>query len=493
MPIKIVSLPAVVALICILSGCEAAKLVKAVVLLPISVTDQILGTHLKKDINESLSTKPTVKENTTEKITSNAVRKQTKENKRKKKKTKEKYITKTKDRKLTIPPKFNIKTGTVYWGDNINTSIYILSASKKYTKRYSNDWRYALSYCSNLKNLYYIDCIQNKIGNLYSKDIFEIADILFELKINEEKEWYTNKKVSLKSLPTLKKGEFETTDAFNKRNKKQKEEIGVHNKISIKKFTIHKNSKLKEIEINRNNPTYKKEVYLKIIQKLLYIKYEFPALKSVHYNADRQFFTARLYSKNKKINKTIRIPVKRKYAKVFKELLLRVRSTPVIEFSISNNKLIFNSVKQLNEPKYSVEKKEFYECYKVVHFINFIKRHPNSPFVIKAKKEINTINKKNKEKKERIKSAGIRKEQDRKRKDKSYANKKYIGDKVCKDGTTAIILPITITAYVERVNGNKVQLRISDTEGTFPHYNGVTLTKHSLIWDDYYTWYKCNY
>ncbi len=57
----------------------------------------------------------------------------------------------------------------------------------------------------------------------------------------------------------------------------------------------------------------------------------------------------------------------------------------------------------------------------------------------------------------------------------------------------ALFLSITITAYVENVSGDNIQLRIADTEGTTPNVKGVSLYKNTLIWDDYTNWYKCDY
>jgi len=387
---------------------------------------------------------------------------------------------------------YNIRSGSVYWGEDDEAPL-IIHRNKYKIRNGNNDWYYALSYCSNLRKNYYTNCIQNKIENLYNKNIFSIADILFKIRMKEDEIYFSSQVPELKKSKVVKKGEFETTSQFEDRLVKEREQTRKYNDDAIKKLDIYKNNKLKELNENRKDYKYKDKVYLGIIKKILYIKYRYPKIDNIKYNADGEYLSARLYSVNKKYNENINIPVKIKYAKVFKELLLKVRSNPVIEFRVLNNKLIFDNVKQLNNPEFSVEKKEFYECYKINHFHNFIKKYPNSVFVSKAKEEINAINQKNQKKLESRKSAEISEKNNRKRKDKSYSDEKYIGDKVCKDGTTAIILPITITAYVERINGNKIQLRISDTEGTSPYYNGVTLTRNSLVWDNYYTWYRCNY
>ncbi|NPA73513.1 MAG: hypothetical protein GXO12_02265 [Epsilonproteobacteria bacterium] len=74
---------------------------------------------------------------------------------------------------------------------------------------------------------------------------------------------------------------------------------------------------------------------------------------------------------------------------------------------------------------------------------------------------------------------------------RAYLARKRVGDKVCKDGRVALFLNITMKGYVERVRGNSIQIRIADTEGTTPYYNGVRLYPDKVIWDNYTEWRKC--
>ncbi len=67
-----------------------------------------------------------------------------------------------------------------------------------------------------------------------------------------------------------------------------------------------------------------------------------------------------------------------------------------------------------------------------------------------------------------------------------------IGDKVCMTGRMALILEITITGYVEDVRNGRLKIRIADTQGTTPHYKGVSLSPGVIIWDDPSGWYLCN-
>jgi hypothetical protein len=103
--------------------------------------------------------------------------------------------------------------------------------------------------------------------------------------------------------------------------------------------------------------------------------------------------------------------------------------------------------------------------------------------------------KKNREKeaKLRAKKEEKRRQEQKAREQKAYMAKKHKGQKVCKDGRMALFLNITITAYVEGLNGDSIKLRIVDTEGTTPNYNGVSLYRDTIIWDKYYNWKDCSF
>ena len=120
-----------------------------------------------------------------------------------------------------------------------------------------------------------------------------------------------------------------------------------------------------------------------------------------------------------------------------------------------------------------------------------IKRYPNQKnkklFVAYQKEQARIA----KAKEEARKRAEIRKRKQEEALRKAYMARKYVGEKVCKDGRVALFLNITMSAYVESVRGDSIQLRIVDTEGTTPNYKGVSLYPNKIIWDKYYEWRKC--
>ena len=343
-------------------------------------------------------------------------------------------------------------------------------------------------------------------------DISVLAQAMFDEYKKKSSILTLNQKPTKLDYPSLKKGEFETTEQFNLRVQKEKEKIDAQNVQNLKNW---ENQVLQQKEKYEKKLAYIEEnsetIYLEYLQKAMHIKYGNPKISSLNYDADKQLFDIVIDSSRGKYHQNVQVPVKLEYAKKFKDLLSVKDFQPTIEFLVQNNDLIFQGIKEIKNPETLVEENEYKNAYNiknkeqsVVALKQFIAKYPRSSFktladqrVIKLEDEIKIA--KEKAEQERLKREADAQERAKKqkaaqeRKEASYFAKKNIGDKVCKDGTTALILSITITAYVENVNGNNIQLRIADTQGTTPHYNGVSLYKNTLIWDDYRSWYNCNY
>jgi hypothetical protein len=96
-----------------------------------------------------------------------------------------------------------------------------------------------------------------------------------------------------------------------------------------------------------------------------------------------------------------------------------------------------------------------------------------------------------KERQEAAKRARLAEQKRQEALQKAYMAHKYVGQKVCKDGRVSLFLNITMSGYVEDVRGENIEIRIANTEGTTPYYNGVTLYPNKIIWDKYYEWRAC--
>lgn len=383
--------------------------------------------------------------------------------------------------------------------------IYVKSSNVDEYQRLKKDTKYRSGFG---QSRVYAMCTTDEI----KEDITVLAQQMFNEYQKQNQVLNLEKKPVQVAYPAFKKGEFETTEQFNLRVQKEKEKVDAQNIQNIKnwesKVEQQKEKHKGRLEYIQNNT---ESIYLEFLQKAMHIKYANPKITSVNYDADKQLFNIVIDSVKGNYHQNVQVPVKLQYAQKFKDLLSAKDFQPTVEFLVQNNKLLFQGIKEIKNPETLVEESEYKKAFNVkgkeesvVALKQFISKYPNSTFKALAQDRVEKLEaeirvakekaaqeraKREVEAKEREKRAQAAKE----RKQASYYAKKSVGDKVCKDGTTALILSITITAYVENVNGNNIQLRIADTEGTTPYYNGVSLYKNTLIWDDYSSWYNCNY
>ncbi|NPA73464.1 MAG: outer membrane protein assembly factor BamD [Epsilonproteobacteria bacterium] len=387
-----------------------------------------------------------------------------------------------------------------------------------------------------------------KIPILIRKPNAKYDDIIFKSGYSPEKKLslLTSKltsealKVSKKSItkpkkiPHIKpkklvKGEFEKSKDFKKRVLEYQAKIERENRLIDEKNKTNLQKYQEELKKEEANYRQKTSLFSNASQiaktanlmagKAMRMIFGDPKFSDIRYDADKEVFNATLYSSSNGFEKKIVIPVPIKRAKKFKEDILNDKLIPSVTFLVKNGKLYFDSVKIISNDakikkalelaknidtpkaykefikeypsgKYTKEAKRllkdtlirdsYQRASSIEELEKFIKRYPNSKYTKKAKNKIKKIKaKKAKQAKKREKLLSL------------YRAKKHIGDTVCKDGTTALVLNITIKAFVEGVSGDRIKLRISDTEGTTPYYNGVRLYKGSIIWDKYDNWYRC--
>jgi hypothetical protein len=75
---------------------------------------------------------------------------------------------------------------------------------------------------------------------------------------------------------------------------------------------------------------------------------------------------------------------------------------------------------------------------------------------------------------------------------KGFSQKKQIGQQVCMYGNS-LFEGVEVKAFVENINGNKIQLRITNLDSIYKEkiYKGNKIKKGSVIWDYYYNWGEC--
>ncbi len=380
---------------------------------------------------------------------------------------------------------------------------YFLYDGKKYD--YSNDKSHKVE-CSGGEAVYVFDRITENIFTFSRKKYINTSYIqTIEAKVNN----YIFKPVKpLEIKPkSLTRGEFEKTADFEKKKEQEQKRVAALNQkqqeeYQLKIKELDRSVNLAQMEYDKQVAHNKKESTIKntaneVVNRAVNMVFGDPRFKNLKYDADKEVFNATLYSTLNDFSMPVKISVPIDNAKKFKEKLLDKRLILSVDFKIVNDKLTFANVAAVtNEIKQKQDFKAAKEKNTIVAYKNYLEYHANAPQAKRARQAIADIKEQHRvrelNRKKEAEARAQRAEERRQQEIKAYMKTKHVGDQVCKSGFTALILPITIRAYVEKVNGDNMQLRISDTEGTSPHYNGVTLYKNTLIWDKYHEWKHCN-
>lgn len=215
---------------------------------------------------------------------------------------------------------------------------------------------------------------------------------------------------------------------------------------------------------------------------------EFPRYRKYHFFADRLI----MLNNTPAFQTKLIFPVDKKYAGTFKTIVLSKTFRPKVRFENGGKKVVVDAFKT---PDLLVMKQLYDDAGEDLDALKrYVATYPESPLVGKARKKIAAIEQKERERAARL--AAEKKEREAKaarraaRERKAYQAKKQRGDLVCMNGKM-FLLSITVKGYVENISGDKIQIRIADTEGTTPRYKGVSLRQNTIIWDDYYRWKRC--
>jgi hypothetical protein len=190
------------------------------------------------------------------------------------------------------------------------------------------------------------------------------------------------------------------------------------------------------------------------------------------------------------------VPVKLSFAKKFKQLLLSENFHPTVVFELADGKLHPLGIDEIKDPELLVMENAYEKSHGNEEALkHFISKYKASSLASKAQEELAGLQEQKalqiqKEIKNQ-KEEALRKKQRDDAIYEAYHTRKKIGDKVCMEGKILLFMTVEITGYVESVKNNKIQIRIADTKGQSPNYNGVTLRQDTIIWDDYYRWKVC--
>jgi hypothetical protein len=72
--------------------------------------------------------------------------------------------------------------------------------------------------------------------------------------------------------------------------------------------------------------------------------------------------------------------------------------------------------------------------------------------------------------------------------------RKSLGDSVCLTGRIGLgLVKVKVKGFVEQVSGDRIQIRIADTQGQAVSYQGASLWQNTILWDSYGNWIDCSY
>lgn len=332
-------------------------------------------------------------------------------------------------------------------------------------------------------------CVLSKtlsFGELYEK--------VFLYTINEKIDTSLPVK-PVKNTPSIKKGEFEKTIDFEKRKteilRKAEDDYknryaNYMNNLAIRKEEIAEQKRRIPIAYETRKEAYK---------KAFLIYYGAPYISDIDYDADKESFLYTLVFNGKKYELNQAVPIS--YARKFKKISNSNDFSPTIMISANGKDFKVEGVKEFLNPVALVQKNELDAAFgSIGQLVLFINKYPDSEFATLAKNRKNKlVEEQEKRKKQEIERALARKQAEARKANErrqAYAMRKSVGTKVCMTGNMAFgLINPTVSGYVENVNNERIEIRIADTEGATPNYNGVTLHQGTVIWDNYQSWYKC--
>lgn len=306
--------------------------------------------------------------------------------------------------------------------------------------------------------------------------------------------------------PDVVKDEFETSSTYEQRRlslirkwEDKNNAIELHNKDLMRQYDISldiadQDYKAQEELFSKNN--YREVVYKKAVEVAIRKVLGKPYFKNLKYDADSQLMRATVFSARYPQfyrQASFFVPIKK--ARSFKDDLILGKIIPLVvldnDYNIASVEAVTNKDKIALDFVLSKNKNT------VVSFNEFIAKYPSSSQAKVASKKIAQLKEQARkaelERKKRIEKEEKRRKAEKQAEREAYLAKKHVGDSVCKPGRVAFgLIGITISAFVERVDSNRVQLRISSTEGQSIHYNGTLLRNGNLIWDSYDEWKRCN-
>ena len=238
--------------------------------------------------------------------------------------------------------------------------------------------------------------------------------------------------------------------------------------------------------------------YVAALSEAMTMMYGDPVLADFKYDADKQTFSGTLKSGKGAFSRMIEISVPLNKAAKMKEQLTDTSLTAQITFQAKGAELAFAKLDIIDNV---IKQQQEFALAKNINTIEayekFIKQNPSAPQVAQAKQSLAAL--------QAARLAAIERERQSQHEEAaeeaaharakaaSYSKRKHSGERVCLNGSAAFgLVHFTVTGYVEQVSGNRIQIRISDTQGQSARYNNVDLYQNTVLWDNFNQWRACD-
>jgi hypothetical protein len=310
----------------------------------------------------------------------------------------------------------------------------------------------------------------------------------------------------VKSLSPLTKDEFETSAAFEKRVSTAEEmlqrenaEISRRNARLMAEYDRELNLAEQQYESDSKwmkDPAYRLRTLREMQRSVVQGTLGKPYFRDVQYDADSQMMQGTVYSlRSPKFEQRFRISVPLNQAKAFKANLLDGKLIPVVH--LDENLSIVSVEAVGNEKRAELDYKAALESKAIKPLEEFIGKYADSRFVKAARQEIGKLEQEQRAAEKRARDeAQLRQaalDRQRNAEAQAYAARKQVGEQVCRPASLAFgLVNVTVRAFVEQVERDKIRLRISSTEGQTLHLNGARLDQGTIIWDQFSEWKSCN-
>lgn len=310
----------------------------------------------------------------------------------------------------------------------------------------------------------------------------------------------------LPSQPVVSKDEFETTAAFEQRKQREQDawrtrsrQIEQSNAARLLEYDQQMNAAEQVYRTQlaqANSDAGKARAYQDALSQAVSAVLGKPYFRDLRYDADTQQMHGVVFSaRMPEFARPVVFPVPLAQARSFKDDLLENKLVPQVQIDQGLNVLAVNAVS--NDKKIALDFESAKGQSTVKGYQDFMAKYPQAPQIKAAMAGIAKLQ-------EQDRLAELKRQQDAAEREKrqsaqskaeklAYQGRKNVGEQVCRPARLALgLVNITMRAFVERVEGERMQLRIGSTEGQASvYYNGVPLENGTLIWDRFDEWKVC--